>query len=264
MRLWPLRVMPSLAFRAWLTPPPIGSRTIGRDQETTADLEPFRVGEIGGFEIGSGPPVLLVHGWGGRPAQMAALGRALAESGYRAVVPELPGHAGGEQTDIKIAAAALNSVIEKIGVPAAIVGHSFAAMILRLAFADDDAPHQIVLIAPALDVNDALDVFGDRLQLFPWARRGLRNRLEKWDPTLWPVLSSLQPEQFPDKSIDIFHDQSDQDASFARSAELAAVRPDTRLHVVEGLGHSRLLSDAVVISEIVGIVAEAVTQAAVD
>ena len=48
----------------------------------------------------------------------------------------------------------------------------------------------------------------------------------------------------------IFHDPDDTDASFARSAELAAIRPDTTLEVVTGVGHNRILSDPSVIESI--------------
>lgn len=44
------------------------------------------------FEWGSGPLVILVHGWGGRAAQMAPLAALLASKGYRSVALEIPGH----------------------------------------------------------------------------------------------------------------------------------------------------------------------------
>jgi len=247
---FPVRVLPSLTFRAWLTPPPLGSGTASRDRASVADLAPVFFGGVSGYEIGSGPVALAVHGWGGRAAQMAAVARRLADAGFRVVVPDLPGRAGGPQTDIKQVAAAVQDVIEDVGAPEVVVGHSFASMALRLVFGET-APDHVVLMAPALDVNDALEVFGNRLRLLPWARTGLRRRLETWDPVLWPTLSHLHPTQFPGAEVLILHDPGDGETPFARSAELAAIRPGTSIIAVDGAGHSRILSNTVALDQIV-------------
>jgi hypothetical protein len=71
----------------------------------------------------------------------------------------------------------------------------------------------------------------------------LRSRLETWDHSLWPVLSSLLPEQLPGADVLIVHDPSDEETPFTRSAELAAIRPSTSIVPIEGAGHTRILSD---------------------
>lgn len=238
---FPVRAVPTITFRAWLTPPPISKRALERDRAATAGLTPFLTGDTTGFEVGSGPLALALHGWGGRPAQMAPVAERLAGSGYRVIIPELPGHAGGAATDIKQAAAAVRSVIRD-EIPAVVVVHSFGAMVGRLVF-DKESPKRMVLFAPALTVADALRVFGDRARLFPWARRGLRRRLERWDPALWPTIAELAPGQFPGSGLLIVHDPDDEEAPFGRSAELAAIRPATTLHVARGVGHAKVLSD---------------------
>ena len=221
-----------------------------RDRDTIVDLPSFQVGDIACIEVGAGPLVLALHGWGGRPAQMVPPARALADAGYRVVIPELPGHAGDRATDIKQAAAAVREIVAKLGMPEIVLAHSFAAMVMRLAF-EDEAPPTMVLFAPVLDVNDALSRFGDQLRLFPWARRGLRRRLEAWDPVMWPKVSGILPGQFPHTEIIVFHDPEDTETPFGRSAELTALRPGTDLRVVEGVGHTRILSDRSVLDALV-------------
>ena len=238
----PVRALPALSFEAWLSPPPLGRSAAARDLETLSVMTPCHFGGVPGFEVGAGPIAMALHGWGGRPAQMVPIALRLAEEGFRVVVPTLPGHAGGEKTDIKVGAASVRGLIDDLGTPELIVAHSFASMVLRLVFLGD-APARVVLVAPALDVGDALDVFGDRLRLLPWARRGLRSRLESWDPLLWPILSDSYPRQLPGAEVLIVHDPADEDTPFLRSAELAAVRPATSIMPIEGSGHSRILSD---------------------
>lgn len=237
-----VRVLPSLAFVAWITPPPAGRWAKTHDPQELAGLTRSYFGGLPCFEIGSGPVAVALHGWGGRPAQMAPLARRLAEHGYRAVIPTLPGCAGGEKTDIKKMAGALVDLVADIGQPDLIVAHSLAAMALRLVF-PESAPGRVVLVAPALDVNDALGVFGERLGMFWWTRRGLRRRLESWDRSLWPTLSDVQSGQLSGADILIVHDPNDLETPFVRSAQLAAIRPATSIVPVDGSGHSRILSD---------------------
>jgi pimeloyl-ACP methyl ester carboxylesterase len=220
----------------------------------------MEIGEAGGIPVlrcGEGPVVILAHGWGGRPAQMAVLGRTLADQGFQAVIPTLPGRAGGEQTDIKQAAAALRAVGDDVSDLHAVVGHSFAAMVMRLAFAER-APQRVVLIAPALDVRDALDVFGERFRLFSWTRSGLRSRLRAWDKDLWPVVSDVHTDQMPGASMLILHDPADSESSFARAAQLAALRPDTHLEAIYGVGHHGILSDSGALDRVTVFVTEPV------
>jgi len=245
-----VRAIPSLTFRAWLTPPPIAPTTLERDRDAMVDFIPVYYGGIPGHEIGSGRVALALHGWGGRSAQMAPSARRLAAEGHRVIIPRLPGHAGGAPTDIKKVAAAVDAVVEDVGTPSLLVAHSFASMVLRLAFYDE-APRRVALIAPALDVRDALDVFADRLGLLPWARSGLRSRLQNWDPDLWPTLSQSPAHQLGDAEVLIMHDPDDRDTPFARSAELAAIRPATTIAAIEGGGHSRILSEPAVLDRLV-------------
>ena len=180
---------------------------------------------------------------------MAPIARALADEGYRVLIPQLPGYAGGPATDIRQTEAALRGLIGDVGQPDLVVAHSFAAMVLRLAFSEG-APRRVMLVAPVLDVTDALTVFGDRLRLFSWARRGLRRRLEAWDPALWPTMSSAQPGQLPGAEVLILHDPGDSETPFARSAELAAVRPRTSIVAMEDTRHARILSDERTLEEV--------------
>lgn len=240
---FPIRAIPHLTFEAWLTPPPLPTGARERDIRAVNDLAEIRIGELSGFEVGTGPLVLAIHGWGGRAAQLAPVARRLAEDGFRVVALDLPGRAGGAKTDIKQVAAALHDVIEQVGWPDVVIAHSFASLVLRLAF-PDQAPPVVVLVAPALRVTDAVAVFGNRLRLLPRARRGLRKRLERWDPDLWPTVAGLYPEQLPGAQMLIVHDPDDEDTPFIRSAELAAIRPHTEIAALEGAGHNRILADA--------------------
>jgi pimeloyl-ACP methyl ester carboxylesterase len=58
--------------------------------------------DISGFTLGNGDVVLLLHGWGGAATDMSSLADAVADAGYQAVVPNLPGHRVGAGVSPKI------------------------------------------------------------------------------------------------------------------------------------------------------------------
>jgi pimeloyl-ACP methyl ester carboxylesterase len=65
--------------------------------------EPFSIRlhgkEIRGWQWGSGPGILLAHGWNGRGIQFHEFIGPLVESGFRAVAYDAPGHGESEGID---------------------------------------------------------------------------------------------------------------------------------------------------------------------
>lgn len=244
---WAVRALPSMAYRAWFTPPPLGRRAAASDHEALGHVLSISIarpggGELGGFEIGEGPLVLAVHGWGGRAAQMVPLARRLAADGFRVVSIDLPGSAGDSPTDVGQVAQAIRHVIDEIGRPQAVVAHSFGALASRLAIGDASPP-RVVLLAPALKVGDILEVFADRARLLRWTEAALRRRLWAWGGGFIPQFEAGYTEMFPDADLMIFHDPADRDTPFVRSAELAALRPRITLVPAIDAGHHGLLAD---------------------
>jgi multiple sugar transport system permease protein len=82
---------------------------------------------------GSGPDVLLLHGWGCSVKTVASLTRALAPA-YRVIVPDFPGH--GESGippapwDVTDYAQMVREVLDQIGVQKChVIGHSFGGRV---------------------------------------------------------------------------------------------------------------------------------------
>ena len=113
----------------------------------------LRVVEIGSTEH---PPVLLLHGWGASAYMYRYLAPAVAEAGYRVVVPDLRGHGlsdkprgnGAYRTDVLLED--VRDTIRVLGLttPLPVVGQSMGgALALRLALAGEVS--RLVLINPA-------------------------------------------------------------------------------------------------------------------
>lgn len=256
-----LRALPSVAYRAWFTPPPLGRRAAGRDASVMLGVEPLRIsrpdgGDVIGFQTGFGPLVLAIHGWGGRAAQMVPLAKRLASEGYRVVGVDLPGRGGSDRTDIKQVASAIRQLIEAAGEPEVIVAHSFGALALRLALGDR-IPPVVVLLAPAVRVADIFGVFADRARLLPWTRASLWRRLSAWDDGMISDFDARYSDQFPGAEVLILHDPADDETPFLGSAELAERRPGTKLVKAEGAGHFGVLDNPDVLDTVAALVGRA-------
>src|SRR5207247_1512114 len=90
---------------------------------------------IAAWRWGSGPTVLLVHGWEGRGSQLGAFVEPLVAAGMSVVAFDAPGH--GDSPDHRLyltdLADCIADVIATVGPVHAIVAHSFGAAAALLA-----------------------------------------------------------------------------------------------------------------------------------
>src|SRR5262245_27033253 len=101
---------------------------------------------------GTGPAVMLVHGWGGVGGQFRAFVPALVDRGFSAVAFDAPGHgrSGGRLSSIVDMARALSAVAAKTPRVHAVIAHSLGGAATALALRDGLAAKRTVLVgAPA-------------------------------------------------------------------------------------------------------------------
>ena len=137
-----LKLLPeSLAFRltvllASISPaPPLKAR----DKTALAAAEELRWGAGGRKRAwcwGDGPPVVLVHGWGGRATQMAPLAQHLASMGFAAWALDV--HAHGQSAGLRIGFDRFIADIAEFCAqlpqpPRALIGHSAGGMTMMAA-----------------------------------------------------------------------------------------------------------------------------------
>ncbi len=124
------------AVELWCTPPPVleSSLRLPPGVSPGRPIEAFWDGHrvVGEEWGGEGPPVYLVHGWGGgqRP-HLAMFVKPLVEAGYRVVAFDLPSHNESDpgelapgRTTATECADAIAAVIETHGPAHAVVAHS--------------------------------------------------------------------------------------------------------------------------------------------
>lgn len=212
--------------------------------------------DISGFAQGSGEPVLLLHGWGGASTDMAPLAAPVAKAGYRAVVPDLPGHGSdrGSYSDVFRMAAVVDGVASRFGLPRAVVAHSFGAVVTFASF-PHGGPERVVLIAPAILGQRFVDVFTAQVRLSEKARQRFEEKFTRFaGPHLMEVMAGRG--DVPGADMLILHDPDDDRTPFVDAAQYAQDRAATKIIEVPGTGHKGILRDRQTRDEVVGFIGE--------
>jgi pimeloyl-ACP methyl ester carboxylesterase len=268
------QVSPDLArpyvSRLWFTPWRIGSgpaveaREAGwtaRMTRTTYEVE----GQVlQALEIGEGPTVLLVHGWGDFGARMTALAEPLADRGFRVVAPDLPGHGANLARESSLVEWA--PVVRELAwtVDArAIVAHSLGGVAAARA-ATEVALDALVLLAPAVRLAHVVDTFQAMFGLPEAATDGLRTDIEEkfghqvWDE--WQVDRFAVPAVTP---VLLLHSDDDEQIDVADGRLLAEALPAFEYVELTGLGHTKLVRDEGVVARVAEFLSEHVSTRAV-
>ena len=247
------------AARLWFTPWPVpmsdGAQIKQAEWLTEGDPTAFHVDgqDIAAFTAGEGPTVLLVHGWGESAASLGGMVTPLVTAGYRVVGIDLPGHGrtSTRRTDIFELASAVWGVVNQLGGVHAVVAHSLGGYATIEALGQGLLADSVVLIAPATNVDHALERFSVLFQLSPKASSGLRSNIQRrFGVGVWARLDALALAKGFSVPALIIHDTDDPQVDLADSEMLADSWPDARVFTTTGLGHSKIVRDPLVIQEI--------------
>jgi hypothetical protein len=264
------RVAPSLAAslaqRLFLTPPrhPAPERErelVSRARRATVRVEGRRVVS---WTSGAGPRVLLVHGWGGRGAQLGAFVEPLVAGGFSVVWFDGPAHGASEGRRVTIpeTATALRAVVDTLGPAQGIIAHSGGAMVtawaVRRWLLDGfvDMPQAIALVAPPASFGGYFEHFVRVSGLSDAARGEFQHQLEA------RVGVPLQAFDLPRLAADlpaaglVVHDRDDREVPWADGARVAAAWSGAELVTTHGLGHRRILRDPAVVGRVTVFLAE--------
>jgi pimeloyl-ACP methyl ester carboxylesterase len=251
---------PTLAGRAgariFLTPPRPAAPA--RERAALAAAEPFAVRHRGhdvhGWTLGSGPAVLLVHGWGGRSGQLATIAEAFAGAGCTAVAFDAPAHgrSGGKTTSMVGFADAATLVARRFGARAA-VGHSVGGAALAFAASRGLELDAAVLVAPPSTPVSFIAGLADALGLSAEVRAALDAGIVRRVGLPLEAVDVTRVAPAVPPPVLVVHDRDDADVPLAAGAAVAHAWLG-RLVMTFGLGHRRILRDTAVVDEIVGFV----------
>jgi pimeloyl-ACP methyl ester carboxylesterase len=264
-----VRTSPSLAaiVGEWMffTPPP-PRRSSGllalRDAEPITVVVDRR--RVAAWRWGRGPAVALLHGWGGRAAQLTSFVEPLVARGFSVVALDAPGHgrSGRGRSSAPQFARALRAVAHAVGGLHGVVAHSLGAAAVALALRDGLRVARVVLLAAAAEPSSWVERFAARFGLPPHVVDEMRRRSERRIGMSWTELNVPGLARGFEAPVLLVHDRLDLEVPIADAAAIAAAWPGATLVETRGLGHNGLLRDPAVTARAAEFLAAAAARCA--
>lgn len=206
--------------------------------------------------------VYLMHGWGGRGAQFAAMVTPLVEAGHRVVMFDAPAHgdsdhgpAGPRRTNGVEFGKALDAVFCRFGPAEAVVAHSMGTISTYLALRYGWlGTERLVFIAPMVEATSLFDQFQRALGFGPRVRASFDRAVDEFVGV--PVAefdARVQARHVPARPTLVITDSGDRQTAYADVVDFAETI-HAPLVTTEGLGHRKILRDPAVVTRVVDFV----------
>ena len=183
------------------------------------------------YQWGSGPVVLLVHGWEGRGSQMGPFVKSLVNAGYKVVTFDAVAHgdALGKRTNLPEFADIIADIEKTEGGFEAIIGHSLGGVAAAWAISNGVNASKLVTVGSPASMEFIFAEFA----------RQIGATQTSTDQIAWFI------ENFSGRKID----------EFSLKNILSEHWANSEFKLTENLGHRRILRDEKTILEIIDFIA---------
>lgn len=193
-----------------------------------------------------GPLVILIHGWGGRAAQMAPLALHVAQLGFRSVALDVTGHGDSPKRHtrwdyfLKDIAALTRSLNEDVH---AYVAHSAGALTMMAArnLKGIHAQRYVCICAPSHPFPP-VNVVEKKLR----PKKGVVDRYKRYIAeqfeTVWEKLQTGSSFAGVGAEMLLFYDQTDRFVPHIEGDKIHALCPGSRLIKTDGYSHLKILT----------------------
>jgi pimeloyl-ACP methyl ester carboxylesterase len=234
-----------LAERLFLTPPRPRRPRAEVDLLATARAETVRISgrRIETWTWGVGPSVLLVHGWGGRGAQLGAFVGPLVARGFSVVTLDAPGHGAHDAGSVTIPemTAAIRDVAASRGHLAGLIAHSVGAVTATRALYEGLDVRVAVYVAPAADLVDPAVRFTEALGFSRAVRERMQRCIEMRAAQPWSAFDVRVLAPALDTALLVIHDRGDAEVPWQHGAGITGAWRGAEMLMTDGLGHHRIL-----------------------
>lgn len=264
------RKIEKLALRQFRTPRP--HHRPGREEKWLATAQRFAIpirppagadvrapDELAGWAWGSGPTVLLVHGWEGRGSQMGAFVAPLTAAGYRVVTFDSPAHgeSGGKLSSLPEMTNALEAAAHAAGPLHGLVAHSFGCAAAALAVHHGLRVERLAFVSPPADFGGFLlrtvHAFGLPDQVYDTLTQAIERRFH----ISWEAVRRITMDAATEIPLLVAHDRGDPETSYEGGLRVHRAWPSSRLLTTDGLGHRRILRNRNVAEQVARFIAKA-------
>jgi pimeloyl-ACP methyl ester carboxylesterase len=240
---------------------PARNPRLSREARTLAQgvfrREPFGKDFLATWTFGTGPTVLLVHGWGGHAGRLFRFVEPLVAGGFSVVTFDAPGHAesSGTESSLPDFAAAINYLASIHDPLAGIIGHSLGATASALVVRKGLRVPRIVLLAPGADPEQYTFRFAHYFRIPTNVHAGMKQRLAERYSVAWNDLRLDTPIEKAPAEMLVIHDRADGRVPWRDGRAIADAWPGAQLMTTHGLGHHKILRDRDVVAAAVAFLA---------
>lgn len=219
---------------------------------TILDIE-FENRILKAYSIGTGPNVLMVHGWGSRASHLALIARYIANNGFRVIVFDGPAHGKSKKMNCKDMSnmfefgKAISCVAKSIGDIYAVIGHSLGAMASAFTMSGTGElseykffAKKLILISSPISVSRVFENYSrnrDELNLLPELALSLENAYN-FKAGEYELLVALQ---YLTSKVMVIHDEQDKEVPVCEALSLKNKYEEIFLKLTNGYGHQRIL-----------------------
>ena len=215
------------------------------------------------FEWGSGPVVLLAHGWSGSPLQFETLIRTLLAQNYKVVAFDQKGHgeSSGNYSSFPefVRSTELVAAHYRTGLHG-IVAHSIGSNSILKVCECLTPSLKIATIAPVGDFLQMLETVRRRMGIYEGLFTQVIRKIETESGLQLAELNQLDYSKIAHHDVLLVHDRYDKINEFDASVEIHKNLHGSILMPTEMLGHSRILKDPTVIDRVVAHITSEPTQ----
>jgi len=247
-----IRLLPepvAIALNHELTCHPWRVQVSPAEQRALEHAEKLHYGVAGknvAWAWGRGPLVILVHGWGGRGAQLGPLAMHIASLGFRAVAIDITGHGASAKhhtawpyffSDISALAHSLNENVH------AYIGHSVGGLAMMAArqISGICASRFVCICSPSFPAS-RIEILRRRLMPSEAGMASYKAFLaQQFAAPSWAELEAGSAYDGSGPETLLVYDVADRFVSHCEGDKIHARCPGTRLVKIHAHGHNRIL-----------------------
>lgn len=190
---------------------------------------------------GTGPSVLLMHGWESNTHRWRNLISTLKKNGFTIYAFDAPAHGNstGTKLQVPLYAEVTRHLLDKY-VPDHLVAHSVGGMTIHYVhfLNPKSSLEKIITIGSPCEFSQFMDHYQSLLRFNDRVREAMNLRLKEWFGFYFHEFSSARFVQKNTKRGLLFHDKEDLQVPVEASKKVHEYWKDSQLVLTEGLGHS--------------------------
>ncbi len=254
-KIHPLLATP-LALKLFYTP--LRFSTPPREKKIRSEANIHRLQtenkEFTVFEwAGTGPKVILMHGWCGRASQFYSLIKSLRESGFAVYAVEAPGHGENEmeKSNLYHFMGALRETKKHFGSFKLAVGHSLGAVAIVNIFASAGIP--LVTYGSPASIRNMVTSFCNTIGASSDVQREIIRSIEKrYNVNIDEVAPKYLLKKYQPQGL-LFHCKNDEEVPMAEAHEILQSWTMAEPHFCENHGHRRILRNPQFIEKVLAL-----------